>query len=249
MNYQILQIPPTIEPVPIDYTGELQTLNLILDGIEYSQKEQRKYTLDESLRTTPWIAWQLGCLAELFASQMNYDQAVAIATVSLDAAFKCGDVTRIYANLLTAAGIMVRMNDFDGAEEFYITILGMPIQGKSIERTIAHLSLGSIYAMKGNLRRAVYHKEKALPQIKSLASEDILLKVFDELGYLYSEILDLAGIIFIVIEQQKHSEDDVISRFSVPDLSLEQVLLLVTRLSSLGKHELGERIINLWKKT
>jgi hypothetical protein len=74
--------------------------------------------------------------------------------VAVEAAKRCGDETRVFANLVTQAGIMQQLGDIDNAIAIYQQIINYPTFSGLHERAAAHLSIAPMLVLKKRMAEA-----------------------------------------------------------------------------------------------
>lgn len=246
-GYISLYIDTQDEPIPVNYEAEAKTLRCLLSLPDSSWFNVSNPTLKECGSLTSWIAWQLGCVAEALIVSDEHERAMAIAAISIKAAIEVRDITRLCANLLTLAGIHIRLGHIDAAESYYRQILELPFSVRESERALAHASLASILSHKREIKEATYHFEKAIPHLKSSLTPEAYKQVLKQLLLLYGEIEDLAGLAYGCAQLGLADSAAILKEEITPSMHVESALSLVSRLHFLGEHALATLVYNLWK--
>lgn len=243
-----IEIDPPDIPTPGDYKTESETTNRILHSLESSQFDPLKSSPAAYGEITPWVAYKLGCAAEGAAENREYDKALKIAWTSVKAAIEAKAFGRLYANLLTLSGILLRRGKLEEAESQYSNILELPFPGGQTERASAHISLGSILANRGATREALYHYEKGLSYLRNIIPEQAHRKLLKQLTGLYADVNDVAGLAHCFSQLGLGNPGEILQQNISYDMHVEEILFLTTRLHSLGEHELADVVFKAWKQ-
>ena len=234
---------------PIDKIAETKTVHLILDYIDTSPSIEAaiSYPLDQYGSITPWVAFQLGCYAELQADDGLIPQGLTTAYVSINAALRCRDSQRIFGNLLTLAGIYMRAHASDAAEQVYLQILKLPIIDGFLERAGVHLSLATILATKQPRASAEYY-EQALSCLGERLPIEARSKTISNIIGAYKELEDWIGLAY-VCELLKLGDVEMPLREMIQSgLSLPNVIEADTRLRRLGANQLADKLYSIWSE-
>jgi len=240
MEFLKFEIEPSDIPTPDDYDTEVETARRLLDLCEFPQFNPLESSLRVYGKMTPWIAWQLGCAAEAVAERRDYEKAFRIAATSVKAAIEAQAVARLYANLLTLSGILLRSGNIEEAESQFLNILELPFPGGEKERASAHVSLGGIYEHKGMIRDALYHYERGLSYLRNTVPQQIYRRILEELSHLYAVVEDAAGLAYCCTQLGLGDAEGILRQSINGEMHVEELLFLTTRLHSLGEHKLAD---------
>ncbi len=241
---KVMVVPlPTVDVRPSDIDAERQTIHRILDHLEKTPSFDAvvKQRLDQYGNITPWIAWQLGCVAELHASEGRLSEALLTAYVSVNAAVSCRDSRRLLGNLLTVAGIHMRAGITDAAEQAYLTILELPLDDGVSERASAHLSLASIL-VAGRPREAVEHCEQGLCCLGERPGPEARLRIIQGMIPAFRALPDWVGLHYACKLLNLGDAQKPLREAIQSGLDLPQIIAADTRLRRLGANELADQL-------
>ncbi len=245
MDVQKYEMDSGDTPKPENYAQEVELVNALLDLCRDSNIEVCREYLASVRHITPWVALQLGCMAESMAEGESIAEALTVAALSVDAALRSRSANRIYANMLTLAGVFLRLQRFEEAEKIYYDILTLPMSGGINERASAHVTLGDILRAKGLHRDAAYHYERGLFYPQNSTPFEARKLTIEKLAHLYRELSDFAGLAFCVSQLRLGDAAKILREKLKPDVHVEDSLALVTRLHSLGEHELADIVFQI----
>jgi tetratricopeptide (TPR) repeat protein len=243
------EIEPAGQPEPVDYNEELAATNALLDLCESEQFDPWGGSLHPAdTKVTPWVALQLGCAAEFVASQGDLLKSFKIAALGVRIAIALKSPSRLYANLLTLSGVLLRSGRMEEAELRFSQILELPYPGGEREKASAHVSLGSIYKRKGKTREAIYHYERGLVRLRQgkLLSSAAYLATLKTYAYLYAETQDIAGLLHCSSQIDPGTASEGLGQLEFEKMSVDDALLLTSRLYSLQEPELADSLFKLW---
>lgn len=205
-------------------------------------------TLDAAgLNITPWVAWQIGIYAEHVA--IDTPHAVQAAVIALWSAAKCKDPARVLANTLTAANIFFKLGDSDMAQFLYEEILSSPLSPNTSERVAANLGIANINLAAGNSEDAAYYFDKCLTSAHLILEKEGRNGMLANAAQSYLRCKDLGGALACLTQL-----DTTLARKLENDLrrrppSLEQRLMIVSRLHVLGQAGKAEELMLAWNPT
>jgi hypothetical protein len=237
------------EVIPVDLAAERETVGCILDYLATAPTIEvaMRHPLDQFGTITPWVSWQLGCVAEFEATKGQLAKALLSAYVSVNAALRCRDPQRLLGNLLTLAGIYLRARVTDVAEQVYLQILDLPIESGFVERAGAHLSLSSILGA-GRPREAVDHFEQGLCCLGERLSPETRSKLVRGASGAYRELKDWIGLSYVCKVLNLGDVETTLREAVQSDLGLPQIVAADTRLRQLGAGELADQLYSMWSE-
>lgn len=232
-------------PEPINKENEIAALQLLLDLLEANPTDPRLDELEAICEVTPWMAFQLGCLAESDQYEDVPFIRQRLAILAVEAALVAKAPDRYFANLLTYGNLLAYRGDLDEAEKIYRHILVVPLPCGEDERAAAHLVLGQ--GMERCPELQIFHYEMAIKTHGGHIPKDVRRELAQNAGQAYAALQDLAGALHMSIETGEGDPDELLKQV-LPQLSLEAAVALATRLSGLGHGELAQKIRDDWKK-
>jgi tetratricopeptide (TPR) repeat protein len=249
MEFQRFEtIEPSSQPEPEDLAGERRTMLKILDYVDTQfDPEEGLLPLETFGEITPWIAWQLGIVAEVHASRNEMQQAFYIAFVSIAAAYACHSADRIYANLLTMAGIFVRLGNTEEAISTYNRLLQLPYDGGVREKALAHISLAGLSKSEAP-ETVLYHYERGLRQVQQLLSTDTFNGILSQASDLYARTEEITGAIYCIKQLNLADTETMVDDYLNSLKSFDDLLYLYTRLNGFGEYSLADRVYTFWEE-
>jgi hypothetical protein len=198
---------------------------------------------------SPSLAFRLAQTAEEVAqAEPDTKAALALACLSNRAALQCGDPEQPFHSILTFANICLQEGDLDGGKDFLTLLLGLPFADGLAARGKAHLTLATLALAENQWRDAVAHFELGwkihAPDLAAASRHLLLGKMLDA----YRALEDMAGVACVEILLGHTPEQASPLEFFVPDLSLNEILSIVTRIQGLGHVALAERIRGTWQQ-
>jgi tetratricopeptide (TPR) repeat protein len=196
MDREVLKftMPMQEDPVPADYAVERETASAIVEYCTTPELAVTEETMQEFAPTSPWIAWQLGMIAEATAEAGEITNAMKLAAASVLSAEMCASAPLIYANLITTGNILLQLDQHKDALDTYKTVLRLPFRGGESARAAAHLALGSIYRLQEiDLRQSIYHYEHAMRFYGPSNEQDKVLRFWQNMSGLYKDAQDVVG--------------------------------------------------------
>lgn len=248
MEFLKFEINPSVTPTPHDKEAEVDVTNRLIDLCESPELHPPTSSLAAFGQITPWVAWQLGCFAEYIAEQRDYEKAFRIAAISVQAAIEAKDSDRLYANLLTLSGILLRDGNLEEAKSQFFNILELPFPGGENERASAHMSLGSIFEQGSTVDEALYHYEIGLGYLRKTMSEQAHRKMLEHLSHLYADAEDAAGLAHCCMQLGLGDAEEILRQNVSQEMHVEEVLYWTTRLHSLEEHKLADTVFELWRE-
>jgi len=246
-------------PKPIGSDGERATLTRLIEFADSGQSPTLQNVRSLGVSFTPWIAQQLGSLAEGLIADGDISRATQVAMLSVLAAREADDPHQLQANRLTAGNIYLKYGmegaawARDVARQLYEAIIDSPFAAARNERIGAHLGLANYYDGQNDANaayQAALHYDQFLPfldqTIKGPAREAILRQATKT----YLKCSDSAGALFCLSRLGDRNADRLEHLLkTADDLSLDQALLTIARLRGLGDQEMAAKIYSAWVKS
>lgn len=233
------------EPVEAkDLAREREQLNAYLDAAEADEAEALR-----TLPVTPWVAWQVGILAEQFISQGDPETALLYALAAFIAADRSGDPARVYANHLTLANAYLRAGGTARAIDMYSAILRLPLPGGRYERASAQMSLGTTHINAGRTREGLHHIERAYHYLSKHLEGKTRESLHGYLARKYGEVVDLAGMWHCAQRAGLPSPPPKDLLWPVIDDHFNNVLRVYARLRFFGDDDVADELIDRWKRS
>jgi tetratricopeptide (TPR) repeat protein len=231
MDREILKftMPMQENPVPADYAVECETASAIVEYCTTPELKVTEETMQKFAPTSPWIAWQLGMIAEATVEAGEITNAIKLAAASVLSAEMCSCAPLIYGNLLTTGNILLQLDQYEDALHRYKTVLRLPFAGGESARAAAHLAMGSIYRMHEiDLRKSIYHYEHAMRFYGPSNEQDKVLRFWQNMSGLYKDAKDVVGMMLWLCQTRNPQAQTLIVQLI--DGSLDKSLALRTRL-------------------
>jgi tetratricopeptide (TPR) repeat protein len=232
-------VPQGENPVPANYPVEVETTRAIIDFCENPSTRVTAESMERFAPTTPWVAWQLGMVAESEMAQQHRTLAIKLATASVHAAELCRATDFIYVNLLICGNVLLELEQYEQALDTYQTLLRLPFGGGVSARAGAHLAIGTIYRHHlVNPRMSIYHYEHAMRFVGPRADADQLLSFWTSAASLYRDAGDTIGALLCLC-QAKHPMSPALIKQAIEG-SLDRKLALRTRLLRQGNQTMAD---------
>jgi len=235
MDKEVLKftIPMQEDPVPTDYGLDRDTASAIVEYCTVPEHAITEETMQQFAPTSPWIAWQLGMIAEAAGEAGEITNAMKLAAASVLSAKMCESAPFVYRNLLTTGNIFLQLDQYEEALDTYKTLLRLPFRGGEAARAAAHLAIGSIYRMQDkDLRQSIYHYEHAMRFYGRSNEEDKVLRFWQNMSGLYKDAHDVVGMMLWLCQTRNPQTENLVVKLI--DGSLDKSLALRTRLMRQG---------------
>jgi hypothetical protein len=254
-----VNVTPVGEPAalePIDVETERRALKRIFDFADSVVPISAVDVRTLGVPFTPWIAQQLAAAAAALDDQDDVIPAINTAMVSVVVARESEDQRQLMSSLLNAGNILFKRGAGDrdwrqNAREFYEMILDSPFAEATNERIGAHLGLANYHCSSledgaGASHRAAYHFDQLLPFIDRLLDAEARTNVIQRAAATYLSCSDAAGALFCLqrLNPQKALALEEKLRSERP--TIDQALLIVSRLHGLGSHDSANKIHSAW---
>src|SRR5688572_22877675 len=110
------ELPSTQIPVPVDRDAELHVIHRIIDYCESPSFDPASARAATSFGAqTPWVALQLGVLAEKLINDRKLKLAFHVALMAVDSAVSTASFPRLAANMLTLGNVLLAKGDVEAA--------------------------------------------------------------------------------------------------------------------------------------
>lgn len=245
-DYDLFYVEPENIPEPINKDEELKTINCILDVIEEKQSFITARDLHSCGGLTPWIAFQIGCISTYFFSEGKLIEALYSSHASVVIAKIINEIPRIYANSISFANVLLKLEYFDLAKEAFLNVLEISYLGDKNEKRIAQISLANIYNQSGQLEEAIYYYEKVIPHLSSFPDKvrELILK---SMYHIYIKFNEIAGYIFCSKKLGLLNNNELKKQILSNCNSYIDFFTTSTRLRSLHEIELADFVYKTWK--
>lgn len=239
-NVMKISVKRSAPPASKSTADEVDTAERIISACRFPSFEPSPDSVTAFGAVTPWVSQQMGAMAERIGESGDSQWAIRTASASVYAAFLVRADEVLYENLLTLGNLNTESHHEEAAKLVYETLLSLPLPGGTVERPCAHFGLANQLRDRSNNRLAIYHYEMALSYFRELLPTDALIRLNKMLCFLYKETTDLAGVIHCAAQFKLANPEQLAAAQGGPEVSIDRILSLNTRLHFLGEHGLAD---------
>jgi pentatricopeptide repeat protein len=240
-----INIPGYAYPEPENRDKEIEAVNSAVDAslIGYSPTA---YWESNSSSVTAWVAFQLGCIAEHYASMNDLESSMALAIYAVEAANISNDQQRIRSNFVTLANVLFRSRRFEEALSVYEKIVVSDRSNLSPEVVAALMGMANCLLSLGRPSEAAVSFEKGYLSLRGKLDLPTQRQIASAFASICAGADDIGGVFFAMCDYDEQRVRKFLLETSIPEMSFDVPVSTHTRLKSLQMIQDAEALRTKW---
>lgn len=244
-EFRTINIPGYTYPEPENSDKEIEVVNNAVDA-SLNGYSPTAYWERNSSSVTAWVAFQLGCIAEYYASMNDLESSMALALYAVEAANISNDQQRIRSNFVTLANALFRSRRFEEALSIYENIVVSDRSNLSPEVVAALMGMANCLLSLGRPSEAAVSFEKGYLSLRGKLDLPAQHQIASAFASICAGADDLGGVFFAMCDYDEQRARKLLFEISVPEMSLDMAVSTHTRLKSLQVLQDAESLRTKW---
>jgi hypothetical protein len=235
-------------PKPRDELAEKSVALALLRALDLRQNIETLPEMRDG-SVTPWIAYQIGHWADGEIAGGDAEAASFATNAALNVAEVSGDVTRIFAALLTRAEASARAGDLVQVIADCRRITNYPSFQALHERALAHLNLARAYSERNEWHTAIRHFDLGVRCLVARMPREICVLVARQSLKAYQQAKDIVGLAFCLKTLLPQGFEESLATLEKAQYGLEKTLSYAARARALGMEDVAQALSSAYVKS
>lgn len=240
-----IDVPDASHPEPKDHTLEVEVVNAAIDACFDGIPPELHWAKSEST-VTPWVAYQLGCVAEYHGAKNDLISGKALAIYAIEAAKLTKDINRVRSNYVTFANVLFRSDRIEEALNVYEKVVASDAGDPTPETVAALMGMANCLKLVGRPHEAAVSFERGYLSVRKKLKTSERHQIAKFFADVCIQADDIGGAFFAICDFDPTEGKRILFEQCLPGMSFDEAVSTCTRLKGLEMFDEADSLRQLW---